>query len=71
MDELLKSLPLNSDIKQALSGRLGNLGEMLNTTIYYEEGSWDEINVEQVSLKQLGDLYINATEWTIKMQLSL
>lgn len=71
MDELLKSLPLNSNIKEALSGRLGNLGELLNIVIYYEQCSWDEINAEQVSLEQLGDLYINATEWTIKMQLSL
>lgn len=71
MDELLKSLPLNNNIKEALSGRLGNLGELLNIVIYYEQCSWDEINAEQVSLEQLGDLYINATEWTIKMQLSL
>ena len=71
MDELLKSLPLNNDIKEALSNRLGNLGELLNTVIYYEQCSWDEVNVEQVSLEQLGAVYINATEWTIKTQLSL
>lgn len=71
MDELLKSLPLNTDIKQALSSRLGNLGELLNIVIYYEQCAWDEVNAEQVSLEQLGELYINATEWTIKTQLSL
>jgi c-di-GMP phosphodiesterase len=71
MDELLKSLPLNNDIKQALSGRLGNLGKLLNTVIIYEECSWDDMNTDQVSLQQLGELYINATEWTIQTQLSL
>tara|TARA_R110001606_G_scaffold361754_7_gene515141 strand:- start:37135 stop:38358 length:1224 start_codon:yes stop_codon:yes gene_type:complete len=71
MDELLKSLPLNSDIKQALSNRQGYLGDLLNIVIYYEQGSWDEVDTEQVSLEQLGELYVNATEWTINMQLSL
>jgi len=71
MDELLKSLPLNNDIKQALSSGLGNLGELLQIVIHYEQGLWDQVNTIQVSLEQLGKLYVNATEWTIETQSSL
>jgi EAL and modified HD-GYP domain-containing signal transduction protein len=71
MEELLKSLPLNNDIKQALSGGRGDLGELLNIVTYYEQGLWDDVNTEQVSLQRLGEIYINATEWTIKTQSNL
>tara|TARA_R110002049_G_scaffold76940_2_gene197239 strand:- start:400 stop:1623 length:1224 start_codon:yes stop_codon:yes gene_type:complete len=71
MHQLLKSLPLNNDIKEALSGGKGSLGELLNVVIQYEHGLWDKINTEQVSLEQLGKLYINATEWTIETQSNL
>jgi len=71
MDELLKSLPLNNDIKQALSDGQGNLGALLKAVIQYEQGLWDDVNTEQVSFEQLGEIYINATEWTIKTQSSL
>jgi EAL and modified HD-GYP domain-containing signal transduction protein len=71
MDELLKALPLNNDIKQALSGGQGKLGELLNIVVHYEQGRWDEVNSEQVSLELLGKHYINATEWTIQTQSNL
>jgi EAL and modified HD-GYP domain-containing signal transduction protein len=71
MDELLKALPLNNDIKQALSGGMGTLGELLKVVIQYEHGLWDEVNTELVSLEQLGQHYINATEWTIETQSNL
>lgn len=71
MVELLKSLPLNNDIKQALLGGQGDLGELLHIVTYYEQGLWDAINTEQVSLEQLSELYVNATEWTIKTQSNL
>lgn len=71
MDELLKSLPLSDEIKQALLGGDGNLGELLNIITYYEQGLWDDVNTKQVSFEQLGNIYINATEWTIKTQSSL
>lgn len=71
MNELLISLPLNNDIKQALSSGLGNLGELLNIVVHYEQGLWDEVNTEKVSLEQLGKHYINATDWTIQTQSNL
>lgn len=71
MDELLKALPLNNDIKQALSGGMGTLGELLKVVIQYEHGLWEEVNTELVSLEQLGQHYINATEWTIETQSNL
>ncbi len=71
MHKLLKSLPLNDDIKQALSGRHGNLGDLLNVVIQYEHGLWDAVDTKLVSLEQLGQHYINATEWTIQTQSNL
>jgi len=71
MDKPLKSLPLNNDIKEALTGGQGSLGELLKVVIQYEHGLWDEVSTEQVSLEQLSKFYINATEWTIETQPSL
>jgi EAL and modified HD-GYP domain-containing signal transduction protein len=71
MDKILKSLPLKNDIKQALSGRQGSLGQLLKAVIQYEHGLWDEVDTTQISLEQLGMHYINATEWTIETQSSL
>lgn len=71
MSEILKSLPLNDQIKQALSGGEGNLSDLLNIVIYYEQGLWDNINPQHVSFEELGNIYINATEWTIQTQSSL
>lgn len=71
MDELLKSLPLSNEIKQALTNGQGNLGELLHIVTHYERGLWQQVNTERVSLEQLGEIYINATEWAIKTQSSL
>lgn len=71
MEDLLNSLPLSNDIKQALSNRQGSLGKLLNIVTYYEQCLWDNINTDQASLELLGEFYVNATEWTIQAQLGL
>jgi len=71
MGELLKSLPLSNEIKQALAGGQGNLAELLQIVTHYEQGLWEQVHTERASLEHLGELYINATEWTIKTQSSL
>lgn len=71
MDELLVSLPLSSEVKQALLSEQGELGQLLHIVIHYEQGLWENIDTEQVSLETLGTSYLTATEWTIKTQEAL
>jgi len=71
MDELLTTLPLNKDIKQALSTKQGDLGQLLLNVILYEQGLWEEVDTSNVTLEKFSTCYINATEWTIETQIAL
>lgn len=71
MDEILEELPLSEEIKQTLLHQEGNLGQLLNDVIHYEQGHWDNINSTTSSLEELGASYLISTEWTINIQDSL
>lgn len=68
MDRLMNSLPLNGELKLALSQRDGPLGQMLDTVIAYEQGQWDNINIQEISLESLSDIYVEAAHWTMQSQ---
>lgn len=70
LNDLLNVLPLTDAVKLALVQQKGELGEMLKTVVLYEQGLWDNIIDSPVSTEQLGEAYINATEWTFEIQKS-
>ncbi len=66
MDKLMNSLPLNGELKLALTQRGGPLGQLLDIIIAYEQGQWDNIDTQEISLETLSEIYVEATEWTIQ-----
>ncbi len=71
MAEILKSLPIETEMKEALLLKGNNpLGELLLFIIAYEQGTLIELPY-QVSIQQLNTAYLEATEWVIITESSL
>lgn len=66
MAELIAPLPLSKTIKQALLEGQGDLGQLLQDVVNYEQGQWDDVSEEHVSLAQFSQSYIEAAQWTLK-----
>lgn len=66
MATIIEPLHLSDTTKLALIQRKGELGELLSDIELYERGLWSELNRAKVSLDELSQRYIEATEWTIK-----
>lgn len=67
MAELVKGLPLNEHVKQALVSRQGPYAHVLEAVEYYERGNIDEccatLQECSVSVDHLGDIYLKALEY--------
>ncbi len=63
MNEILEMLPLKSEIKAALLGREGRLGEVLACVLDYEHWNWDSIGGSPFPPDFLNDAYIDSLEW--------
>ncbi|MDX1572495.1 MAG: HDOD domain-containing protein [Methylophaga sp.] len=68
MDHLMTSMPLSGEIKLALTEQGGPLGQMLERVVAYEQGRWDDINTQEISLEDMSDSFVRATDWTIQNQ---
>lgn len=63
MADLLVTISLNDEVKQALLKGEGKLGTLLNFIVPYEQN--EVLCIPQnISIDQLNDAYIKATEWT-------
>jgi len=61
--QLLKDLPLSSEIRQALIEREGALGEILSCVMHYERGEWSQIEHSRFESHVLRDVYFQSAEW--------
>jgi EAL and modified HD-GYP domain-containing signal transduction protein len=65
--ELLKDLPLSSDIQQAIQSHDNLLHQALQTVMAYEQGDWTTLSAQAARLKldesQLPELYLKTVEW--------
>lgn len=66
MTTVIEPLYLSDTTKLALIHRKGGLGELLKDIELYERGLWSELNHAKVSLDELSQRYVEATEWAIK-----
>jgi len=68
LPDILEQLPISDDIKNALVGRQGLLGEVLKLVISYEMGDWNQVFACVSKLKsvenELPDLFIKTLERT-------
>ncbi len=58
--EILEQVPLSAEIKMALSGREGPLGEILNCVLAYENADWPATVLGDISPDELRQYYLTA-----------
>jgi len=67
MTEVLEDLPVNEEIKDALSGKAGNLRRILEVALEYDAGNWEKLSEssEALGLKEyaIPELHLKAIEW--------
>lgn len=64
MDRIMSELPLGNDIVRALLNHEGQMGELLDFVISYEQGNWDELTMESLSVEELRQFYLESIEWS-------
>lgn len=66
MRKLLNSLPVSTDISQALLQHQGVLGEALQCVLAYERGDWDNVTCFGLARNQITHAYLDAVSWADK-----
>jgi EAL and modified HD-GYP domain-containing signal transduction protein len=65
--EILESLPMDEQVKLALEQYEGPLGELLQFIISYEQDNLKTIP-SNISISELNNAYLSATEWAIQTE---
>jgi len=63
MENILQSLPLSSEITEALLEREGPMGQLLNIVLHYEQGDWEYINRAGFETGEISTFYFEAMFW--------
>ncbi len=63
MDEVLKELPLSSEIAVALTKKEGEVGELLALVLNYERGDWSQVADRGISAEELSSTYLESMAW--------
>ena len=71
LDEILATLPLADDLHMALLKHTGELGKLLDITMNYERGQWQQIPDAQFDVETLRTNYLNALHWAGELSDSL
>jgi EAL and modified HD-GYP domain-containing signal transduction protein len=64
LEEVLSSLPLSSEITDALLHRTGPYAHALEITLSHERGDWDALEGEGVVSDVISTIYLEAIEWS-------
>lgn len=67
MADVLKSLPLSSEIGKALLKREGEIGDLLRLTLCYERGDWSEVAASGIPAEQLSICYLDSMNWATEL----
>ncbi|MBL4580970.1 MAG: HDOD domain-containing protein [Gammaproteobacteria bacterium] len=67
MNEVLKELPLSSDIANALIKREGEVGKLLSLVLNYERGNWSEVTGCGISADDLSNAYFESMAWATEL----
>lgn len=63
LDQILNALPLSDDLKKALIGHEGVIGEALHCVLAYELTQWDKARFKGLAPGDLTESYVEATKW--------
>jgi EAL and modified HD-GYP domain-containing signal transduction protein len=61
---ILKKMPLDESINNALLKKEGEMGRALLCSINFEKCNWDEINYPDLSIETLNSIYRDAMSWS-------
>ena len=67
LEEILKSLPLSTEIYQALVAQEGDAGKALSCTLAYERGDWDRASLAGLATSDITRSYLDAIAWADEM----
>lgn len=70
-EELMETLPLADEIKDALLKGSGPYSDILKNTVAYEYGDWDAINCPELSEGAIADIYLESVDWANQTMRSL
>lgn len=63
MFELLNMVALSDAIKSALLEHSGEMGDILNRVLLYEQGQWNELDIQNTEVPELSVAYLEAVKW--------
>jgi EAL and modified HD-GYP domain-containing signal transduction protein len=64
MEQLLKQLPLDDNVKTAITEFRGDLGQLLQSVIAFEQGEFDKLNLTSTEKHFLDVAYRHSLSWT-------
>ncbi len=64
LGDIIPTLPLGSDIREALVNKKGSLGMTLDCVLAYERGDWDTVLCHGVEVETVKTAYLEAISWT-------
>jgi EAL and modified HD-GYP domain-containing signal transduction protein len=64
ISEVLASIPLASEISDAILEHRGRAGEALSCVIAYERGKWNEVELRGCGPADIASAWFRAVEWT-------
>ncbi len=67
LTELLEDIPLHEDVRQALLEHHGPYASLLEKTLSYEKGAWEDIDFDDQEQTSLISVYLRSIEWAEEM----
>ncbi|GJM11674.1 MAG: hypothetical protein DHS20C12_00770 [Pseudohongiella sp.] len=67
MGDVLRELPLSSEIANALINQKGEVGELLLLVLNYERGNWAEVADFGISADDLSGAYLESMAWATEL----
>lgn len=71
MDEVLKQIPLNEELKTAIGKRTGTKGEVLRAAFAYERGEWDRLSEFDINDAVYEGAYRHSLGWAQEVMQSM
>lgn len=72
--EILSQMPIDRDVKAALTGQPGRLGQVYKLIVSYERGDWEACSQALVGLglaeESLPTLYLAALQWSRQLEMA-
>jgi EAL and modified HD-GYP domain-containing signal transduction protein len=63
MASILSRLPLTESLREALAAGRGPLGEILQATLAYERGDWENVRCLGLSRGTIRSAFLDAVAW--------